>query len=119
MTTLPDFDISCGSEYNEAIARPENLGVSALSSLLTPPGIFARTDLALSVAVVPGQIDTTHFVRPEILRHIERELIETGLGGTVGRIKVIGDGSIIGNIHHKRPFCRDQERCRIVARNER
>jgi hypothetical protein len=27
MITLPDFDISCGSECNEAIARPENLGV--------------------------------------------------------------------------------------------
>src|ERR1700733_1748626 len=27
-----------------------------------------------------------HFVRPKILRHIECELIETGLGGTVGRI---------------------------------
>ena len=59
MTTLHDFDISCGSEYNEAIARPENLAVSALSSILTPLGIFARTDLALSVAVGPGQIDTT------------------------------------------------------------
>ena len=33
MTTLPDFDISCGSEYNEAIGRPESLGVSALSPL--------------------------------------------------------------------------------------
>src|SRR5882757_1363895 len=59
MTTLPDFDISCGSEYNEAIARPENLGVSWLASILSPPGIFAMTDLDLSVAVGPGQIDTT------------------------------------------------------------
>src|SRR5882724_2178565 len=58
-------------------------------------------------------------VRLEILRHIERELIETRLGGTVGRIQVVGDGSIIGNIHHKRPIGRDQERCRIVTRNER
>src|SRR6185295_15707798 len=56
MTTLPDFDISCGSEYNEAIARPENLGVSAPSSVLLPPGIFARMNLDLSVAVGPGQI---------------------------------------------------------------
>ena len=48
-------------------------------------------------------------VRLEILRHIERELIETRLGGTVGRIQVVGDGSIVGNIHHKRPICRDQE----------
>jgi hypothetical protein len=33
---------------------------------------------------------------------------------------VVGDGSIIiGNIHHKRPICRDQKSCRIVARNER
>lgn len=60
-----------------------------------------------------------HFVRLEILHHIERELIETGLGGTVGRIKVVGDGTIIGNVHHKRPICRDQQRCCIVARNER
>src|SRR5882757_415460 len=59
MTTLPDFDISCGSEYNEAIARPENLGVSWLASILSPPGIFAMTDLDLSVAVGPDQIDTT------------------------------------------------------------
>jgi hypothetical protein len=36
-----------------------------------------------------------HFVRLEILRHIERELIETGLGGTVSPIKVVGDGPII------------------------
>jgi hypothetical protein len=55
MTTLPDFDIGCGSEYNEAIARPENLGVSALSSILSPPGIFAMADLALSVAVGPAR----------------------------------------------------------------
>src|SRR5258708_2122690 len=58
-------------------------------------------------------------VRLEILSHVERELIETRLGRTVGRIQVVGDGSVIGNIHHKRPIRRDQERCRIVARNER
>ena len=28
MITLPDFDINCRSEYNEATARPVNLGVS-------------------------------------------------------------------------------------------
>jgi hypothetical protein len=32
---------------------------------------------------------------------------------------VVGDGTIIGNVHHKRPICRDQQRCCIVARNER
>ena len=30
----------------------------------------------------------------EIMRHIERELIETGLGGTLGRIEMVRDRAV-------------------------
>ena len=36
MTTLPDFDISCGSEYSEAIARPGNAIVESSIGLCLP-----------------------------------------------------------------------------------
>jgi hypothetical protein len=64
--------------------------------------------LALSVAVVPGQIDTTATLYGlKSCAIFEGELIEAGLGGTVGRIKAVGDGSGIGNIHHQRPQSRE------------
>lgn len=59
MTTHPDFDINSGSAYSDAIASPENLGVSEFSRILSPPGIFETKNLALSVAVGPGQTETT------------------------------------------------------------
>jgi hypothetical protein len=71
---------------------------------LDTPRDFARTGLALSVAVVPGQIDTTatlYSLKSCAISNVS--LSRPAFFGTVGRIKVVGDGSIIGNIHHKRP----------------
>ena len=59
MTTFPDFDINLGSAYSEAITSPENFGVSEFSMILSPPGIFEIKNMALSVAVGPGQTETT------------------------------------------------------------
>src|SRR5258708_12349722 len=40
-----------------------------------------------------------NFVRLEILRHVERELIKAGLGGTLCRLKVVAHASLKVNIH--------------------
>jgi len=77
------------------------------------------TDFDLSVAVGPGQIDITATLYGLKSCAISNVSLSRRPCGTVGRIQVVGDGSIIGNIHHKRPISLDQKRCRIVARNER
>jgi len=97
MTTLPDFDIRRGSEYSQAIARPENLGVLRAFEYLDTPRDFREDGLGPLGGCRPWPDRYhCHIVRLEILRHIERGLVETGIAGTVGGIKVVGDDAIIG-----------------------
>jgi hypothetical protein len=64
MTTLPDFDMRCGSEYNEAIAKPENIGASALLSFLTPRRL-SRNGLMGDVDLGEQGADKSQLARAE------------------------------------------------------